>query len=70
MLTYLLIFLKIISPKRLDFVGSVVAGFFDWKVGKNYFQRSKMGDELPKSERYCKSSEACIFIFLDNDNSL
>jgi hypothetical protein len=43
MLTYLLIFLKIISPKRLDFVGSVVAVFFDWKVGKKVLSKVENG---------------------------
>lgn len=69
MLTYLLIFLKIISPKRSDFVGSVVVGFL--LESEAHFQWSKMGDGwLSKSERYCKCSEACIFIFLDNVDSL
>lgn len=41
-------------------------------IGKweKVLSKVEMEDGLSKSERYCKSSEACIFIFLDNDNSL
>jgi len=63
-------FFKNYKSKTVRFRWIGCRRFFYWKVNHT-FKGQKWGDgRLSKSERYCKSSDACIFIFLDNVDSL